>query len=129
VWVQCMASRLQPRLGKGHQGGGGEGRGDARLPGVGDPEVGGASCALVWGCGEVSLRVQTRGVQDLLRQKPVSLFMLFGWSSISVASIMMEAIRSSETLEKTATTRCYNPEDDFLQSVFCSNTCPVLASP
>jgi hypothetical protein len=22
VWVQCMASRLQPRLGKGRQGGG-----------------------------------------------------------------------------------------------------------
>jgi hypothetical protein len=37
--------------------------------------------------GEIFLREQTRGFRDLLRQNPVSLFMLFAWSSLSIASI------------------------------------------
>jgi hypothetical protein len=68
VWVQCMASRLQPSLGKGQQGGR-EREGAPRYLEVGNPEVGGLAVLWSGGDGEVFLRVQTRGVQDLLRQK------------------------------------------------------------
>jgi hypothetical protein len=37
-----------------------------------------------------SFRWQMRGFNDLLREKPSSLFML-GWSSISVASLMIRS--------------------------------------
>jgi hypothetical protein len=37
----------------------------------------------------VFLREQMSGFHVLLRQNPISLFMLFGWSSISMASMMM----------------------------------------
>jgi hypothetical protein len=43
-----------------------------------------------WPCG-VYLREQRRGLHDLLRQYPLSLFMLFGWDSISMASMMMQS--------------------------------------
>jgi hypothetical protein len=45
------------------------------------------------------LREQMRGFHDLLRQNPTSLFILSGWSSISMAysTLKMEAICSSET--------------------------------
>jgi hypothetical protein len=33
-----------------------------------------------------------RGFHDLLRQKPSSLFMLMGWSSVSVAGLMMQSM-------------------------------------
>jgi hypothetical protein len=33
-----------------------------------------------------------RGFHDLLRQKPYSLFILLGWSSISVTSPMMQSM-------------------------------------
>jgi hypothetical protein len=36
--------------------------------------------------------VHIRGFHDLLRQKPSSLFILYGWSSISMASLMMRSI-------------------------------------
>jgi hypothetical protein len=39
-----------------------------------------------------SFREQMRGLHDLLRQKPSSLFMLMGWSSISTASLMMRSM-------------------------------------
>jgi hypothetical protein len=69
-------------------------------------------------------------VHDLLREKP-SLFMLFGWSSVSFTSLMMhftlrmQAARSSETLVSChSTTWYYNPKDldlywgDNAQSTF-----------
>jgi hypothetical protein len=37
-------------------------------------------------------RVQIRGFHDLLRQKPSSLFILYEWSSISMASLMMRSM-------------------------------------
>jgi hypothetical protein len=43
-----------------------------------------------WPCG-VFFREQMRGFHDLLRQNPASLFILFGWSSISMASMMMRS--------------------------------------
>jgi hypothetical protein len=39
-----------------------------------------------------SFREQMRGYHDLLRQKPSSMFVLLGWSSISVASLMVRSI-------------------------------------
>jgi hypothetical protein len=39
-----------------------------------------------------SFREQRRGFHDLLRQKPSSLFILLGWSSISIASLMMPSM-------------------------------------
>jgi hypothetical protein len=38
------------------------------------------------------LREQKRGFHDLLRQKPISLFILLGWSSISMASLTMRSM-------------------------------------
>jgi hypothetical protein len=72
----------------GAERGGGKGR-EARLPEgryqeVSDVEEPG------WPCG-VFLREQMRGFHDLLRQNPASLFMLFRWSSISMASMMMQS--------------------------------------
>jgi hypothetical protein len=37
-------------------------------------------------------RVQIGGFHDLLRQKPSSLFILYGWSSVSMASLMMRSM-------------------------------------
>jgi hypothetical protein len=37
-------------------------------------------------------REQMRGFLDFLRQKPTSLFILLGWSSISVASLTMQSM-------------------------------------
>jgi hypothetical protein len=62
------------------------GRGEGK-PGyleVSDPEALELAVSETVRPGEMFLREQTRGFQDLLRQNPVSLFMLFGWSSISV---------------------------------------------
>jgi hypothetical protein len=68
-----------------------------------------------------SFREQVRGFHDLLKQKPSSLFILLGWSSISVTSLMMrsmclslvKAICSSKTSVKTRrTTRRHIPADD-----------------
>jgi hypothetical protein len=39
-----------------------------------------------------SLREQMSGFHDLLRQKHTSLFILFGWSSISMASLTMRSM-------------------------------------
>jgi hypothetical protein len=33
-----------------------------------------------------------RGFHDLLRQKPTSLYLLLGWSSISIASLTMQSM-------------------------------------
>jgi hypothetical protein len=38
------------------------------------------------------LREQMRCFHDLLRQKPISLFILLGWSSISMASLTMRSM-------------------------------------
>jgi hypothetical protein len=46
-------------------------------------------------CSGGFLREQMRGFHDLLRQNPTSLFMLLGWSSISMASLMMWSIIGS----------------------------------
>jgi hypothetical protein len=44
------------------------------------------------GVGLCSLRSQMRGFHDLLREKPSSLLMLLGWSSISVTSVMIQPL-------------------------------------
>jgi hypothetical protein len=38
------------------------------------------------------LREQMRGSHDLLKQKPTSLYLLLGWSSISMVSLTMLSI-------------------------------------
>jgi hypothetical protein len=44
---------------------------------------------VLWIWGSRFLREQMRDFHDLLRQNPTSLFMLLGWSSISMASLTM----------------------------------------
>jgi hypothetical protein len=43
-----------------------------------------------------SFMEQMRGFHDLLKQKPSSLFILLGWSSISIASLMMYFFRQGK---------------------------------
>jgi hypothetical protein len=70
------------------------GRGEGK-PGyleVSDPEAADLTVPETVRPGEIFLREHTRGFLDLLRQNPVSLFMLFGWSSISMASIVIRSM-------------------------------------
>jgi hypothetical protein len=43
-------------------------------------------------CSGCFLREQMRGFHELLRHKPISLFTLFGWSSISIVSLTMRSM-------------------------------------
>jgi pimeloyl-ACP methyl ester carboxylesterase len=43
-------------------------------------------------CFPRSFKEQMRGFRDLLRQKTSSLFIVLGWSSISIASLMMQSM-------------------------------------
>jgi len=52
---------------------------------------GGNYCCVLEGC-LLSLSLWSSGFHDLLRLKPPSLFMLFGWISISVASLMRRSM-------------------------------------
>jgi hypothetical protein len=62
-----------------------------------------------------TLREWISGFHDRLRQRPSSLFMLFGCSSISLASV--EAARTSETsVGIYLTTLQYIPEDSELHT-------------
>jgi hypothetical protein len=73
---------------------------ETRYPYLGgiDPIASGLDCQVCMDlCSLVELvsgflREQMRGFHDLLRQKPISLFMLLGWCSISVASLTMRSM-------------------------------------
>jgi hypothetical protein len=116
-WVQARSSEQRNKVGNGERG---EREGDpgylavrdseeAGYTGTKDPDGGGrrrVRAARGGGkpgdlevsdveepgrpCG-VLLREQMRGFHDLLRQNPVSLFMLFGWRSISMAYMMLRS--------------------------------------